>query len=182
MRIHRREKMVLCAPDSLKSGSKYCGDLHQALPTFRLQERRSAEKVRPKKKRGSGARIESPIFRQEHFKRFILKLTYSCLNLKKSVTYIYNNKKLIIESKSTIYVKNYDGKNRIKLIIELCIKPNGWSSDDIVFIIQDLLKILTNYKAIRYAFWVPLEFRYLKKNSDDKNNKPHKIATLIRHS
>lgn len=32
------------------------------------------------------------------------------------------------------------------------IKPNGWSSGVIVFIIQDLLKILTNYKAIRYAF------------------------------
>lgn len=44
------KKMALCAPDSLKSGTKYCGDLHQALPTFCLQERRSSEKVRPKKR------------------------------------------------------------------------------------------------------------------------------------
>lgn len=65
--------------------------------------------------------------------------------------------------------------------INFYINPNG-SAEIITFIIQDLLKILTNYKAIRSAFWVPVDFKYLKKNIDDKNTKNHKIATLIKHS
>ncbi len=49
-----------------------------------------------------------------------------------------------------------------------------WLSRVFTLVIQDLFKILTNYKAIRYAFWVPLDFRYSKKenkNIDDNDTK-----------
>ena len=56
-----------------------------------------------------------------------------------------------------------------------------------VFVIQDLFKILTKYKAIRCAFWVPLDLRYSKE--EQKQNKKswrqwyknHKMPTLIKH-
>lgn len=51
------------------------------------------------------------------------------------------------------------------------------------FVIQDLFKILTNDKAIRYAFRVPLDFRYSKMVGGKLTTiiqKNHKIPTLIK--
>lgn len=81
----------------------------------------------------------------------MLKLKKKCITQRKKA---HNQIKVVYLRKTE---KRWQKKDRIKLIIiEMYIKPNGWSSGVIVFIIQDLLKILTNYKAIRYAFWVPL--------------------------
>lgn len=43
---------------------------------------------------------------------------------------------------------------------------NGWH-----LFIQDLYKVLTNNKAVRYAFWVPVDFKLWKKKiKNHKNN------------
>lgn len=60
------------------------------------------------------------------------------------------------------------------------------------FLIQDLFKILTKYKAFRYAVWVPLDFSYWKygakkkKKKERKQNwrqwyKNHKMPTFDKH-
>lgn len=49
------------------------------------------------------------------------------------------------------------------------------------FLIQDLFKILTKYKAFRYAVWVPLDFSYWKYGAKKKKEKrtETKMTTMI---